>query len=510
MNKNLIDFTEKMAVYPIKVLVIAINLTLLIFATSGRMSWLAYLDFNKLFIGEMNLQIVSDKIIYLDEVLTMSAFMNAATGNSMWEQRYRKFEPELAAAIQESIKLAPEAYAGEGTVQTDQANIKLVAMEYHSFDLVRRNQSQAALKILFSQEYERQKKIYAEGIKKNRDIIQRRIEHRVRSYREQLIFSGLIATISLLLLVIVWICVFQILRKYLRERKLAQIELQKLNEELESRVERRTAELQKANQAICFLNERLKTENLHMSSQLDVLRKMQQFILPKPEEISQIKSLDIAGFMEPANEVGGDYYDVLMDREGMVTIGIGDVTGHGLESCILMVMAQTAVRILQETEEADYVRFLDIINRTIYKNVERMNSDKNLTLAILKYKLGKLTISGQHEAAIIIRKNYQIECIDTMDLGFPIGLDIDISSLINQRLVDLESGDGVVLYTDGITEARNNKKEFYGLERLCAILCKHWHLSAEEIKQATISDWREFIGEHKIADDITLLIIKEI
>ncbi len=95
------------------------------------------------------------------------------------------------------------------------------------------------------------------------------------------------------------------------------------------------------------------------------------------------------------------------------------------------------------------------------------------------------------------------------DLGFPIGLDDDISNFISQVLVDLEPGDGVVLYTDGITEARNIYKKFYGIERLCEVLSQNWYLSAEQIKQATIDDLREFIGEQKVFDDITLLVLKQ-
>jgi phosphoserine phosphatase RsbU/P len=177
--------------------------------------------------------------------------------------------------------------------------------------------------------------------------------------------------------------------------------MQKLNEELESRVDRRTGELQKANQEILFLNDCLKAENLHMSSELDILRKMQQLILPKAEELSKIKSLDIAGFMEPADEVGGDYYDVLIHADGIVTIGIGDVTGHGLESGILMVMIQTAVRILHEIEEVDYVRFLDIINRTIYKNKDFvMSSVKTGTYQQKKLSKQPSLICGVSSAKI--------------------------------------------------------------------------------------------------------------
>jgi sigma-B regulation protein RsbU (phosphoserine phosphatase) len=286
------------------------------------------------------------------------------------------------------------------------------------------------------------------------------------------------------------------------------IQLQESFETLEDKVKERTSELATATQQIAALNQRLKAENLRMSSELDILKQMQQLILPKPAELAAIEDLDIAGFMEPASEVGGDYYDVLCTN-GVVTICIGDVTGHGLESGILMVMTQAAVRTLQEMPESDPVRFLDTLNRTTYKNVQRMNSEKNLTLALLNYADSTISISGQHEQILVVRKGGQIERIDTIDLGFPLGLDEDISELIGHVLVDLEPGDGVVLYTDGITEARNTSKQFYGLERLCEVVSQNWHLSAERIKQATIEDLREFIGEEKVVDDITLLVLKQ-
>lgn len=245
-----------------------------------------------------------------------------------------------------------------------------------------------------------------------------------------------------------------------------------------------------------------------MGAELNVAQKLQQMVLPKPEEFEDIKGLDIAGFMEPADEVGGDYYDVL-HTDGVVTIGIGDVTGHGLESGILMLMTQTAVRTLQEVKESDPIRFLDTLNRTIFQNVQRMDSEKNLTLAILNYSAGKVSISGQHEETIIVRKGGQIERIDTMDLGLPIGMDDDIADFIDHITVELNSGDGVVLYTDGIPEAFNMEKQQYEMERFCDVISKNWQLTAEQIKQAVIDDVRQFIGEQKVFDDITLLILKQ-
>ena len=263
-----------------------------------------------------------------------------------------------------------------------------------------------------------------------------------------------------------------------------------------------------ANQEIAALNEKLKEENLRLSAELDVACQLQQMVLPRPAELEGIEGLDIAGFMDPAEEVGGDYYDVLQ-TDGIVTIGIGDVTGHGLESGVLMLMAQTAVLTLQEMKERDPIKFLDTVNRSIYHNVKRMNSERNLTLAILNYSEGRLSISGQHEDPLVVRADGTIERIDTIDLGVPLGVDGDIANFIDRTFVELQPGDGVVLYTDGITEAYNADKEQYGTDRLAQAIAQNWQGSAEDTKQAIVNDLRNFIGEQKVFDDITLLVLKQ-
>lgn len=277
---------------------------------------------------------------------------------------------------------------------------------------------------------------------------------------------------------------------------------------LEQKVEERTAQLARANEEITLLNQQLQSENLRMGAELAITRQIQQMVLPKDHELDQIEGLEIAGFMEPADEVGGDYYDVLHDN-GAVKIGIGDITGHGLESGMLMLMVQTAVRTLLSTQETDSVRFLSTLNRVIYDNVQRMNCDRSLTLALLDYEAGQLRLSGQHEEVLVVRGNGEIESINTMTLGFPVGLVEDITDFITHTHIHLQPGDGVVLYTDGITEAANETHELYGIERLCQVISQHWQRSAVEIRQAVIDDVRRHIGQQKVFDDITLLIVKQ-
>lgn len=83
------------------------------------------------------------------------------------------------------------------------------------------------------------------------------------------------------------------------------------------------------------------------------------------------------------------------------------------------------------------------------------------------------------------------------------------SEFIAQAEVQLQPGDGVILYTDGITEAENEAKDYYSLERLCQLVSKNWGQSAAEIRRAVVEDVQAHIGQQKVYDDITLLVLKQ-
>jgi len=211
--------------------------------------------------------------------------------------------------------------------------------------------------------------------------------------------------------------------------------------------------------------------------------------------------------MQPAAEVGGDYYDVV-SKDGSVVFGIGDVTGHGLESGVIAIMVQTAVRTLIASGLQEGKKFLEVLNRVVFDNVRRMNCDRNLTFSLLRYKDEHVTISGQHEEVLIVRDNGDLERHDTLNLGFPLGLEEDISNLIGESKVPLGSGDVMVVYTDGITEAINSVGVTYGIERLSAVVKNSYQQSAHGIREAILHNLREYMGEASLLDDISLLIIK--
>jgi serine phosphatase RsbU (regulator of sigma subunit) len=292
-------------------------------------------------------------------------------------------------------------------------------------------------------------------------------------------------------------------------------QLVELIENLEMQVAARTSQLESTYQQIRVLNDRLTSENVRMGAELDVSRQLQKMILPTADEIARIAPLDIATFMEPASEVGGDYYDILTDGNH-VRIGIGDVTGHGLESGVVMLMTQSAVRAMVSNSEQDSVRLMDVLNRTIYENVRRMGTDKNLTLALLEYRppvgentVGRLTVTGQHETVIVIRQDGTVDTIETLELGMPIGLIDDVSPFIAERSIELHPDDVVVLYTDGITEAACPDHTLYGVERLVDVAVRHRHEPAEAIKAAVVADVREHIRDQQVFDDLTLIVLKQ-
>jgi len=212
--------------------------------------------------------------------------------------------------------------------------------------------------------------------------------------------------------------------------------------------------------------------------------------------------------MHPADEVGGDYYDILQVGDSVI-LSIGDVTGHGLPAGVIMLMAQTALLTLSRSGEQDIRHVLALLNRVLYQNILRIRENKSMTLAVLQYRNREVDIAGQHEAVIICRHTGQMEVIDTLDLGFPVGLEDDISDFIFSKKVQLTSGDVMLLYTDGVTEAENSQNEMFGLTNLTTSLAKHHRLDAKEILDHIIGDVYSFIGSAPVYDDISMLVVKQ-
>ncbi|MHA7774523.1 PP2C family protein-serine/threonine phosphatase [Roseibium sp. M-1] len=274
-----------------------------------------------------------------------------------------------------------------------------------------------------------------------------------------------------------------------------------------TRFHRMNVNLEQANTEIAHLNKQLTSENLRLGAEIEVARQIQMMVLPTKDELGGIHELEIAAFMEPADEVGGDYYDVLQ-LDDKVKIGIGDVTGHGLESGVLMLMVQSIAVALQERGPSDPRQFLVALNAAICRNIKRTRTDKHLTLSFLDFESNKVTLSGQHEELIIVRTDGACEIIDTVELGFPIGLDEDIAPFIKTKELAFSPGDIILLYTDGVTEAESPAGELYGLDRLVDSARRHTGPKASRMMEGLLGDLKAHIGTQTVHVDITILVIR--
>jgi len=202
---------------------------------------------------QLRLEELRGVILRLDEVLTMSAQMSAATGERQWEDRYHQFEPPLDAAIKEAMRLEPHEVIARSAAQTDAANAKLVAMEHGAFELVRQGQPKEARVILSSEEYQRQKQAYSSGMSEFMVLLVNHMEATQASeWREaRMTVFGVLAGLGLTFWM--WVLVIRSLRRWRRtlvkaieDRTQTEVALRHSQEQLEERVRQRTAALQQS------------------------------------------------------------------------------------------------------------------------------------------------------------------------------------------------------------------------------------------------------------------------
>ncbi len=225
----------------------------------GWLIWDTYLDYRyadaKLPVI-VRMEAVRAEIIRLDEVLTMSARMAAASGNLDWETRYRLFEPQLDQSIKEALRLDPNASQGAAAAKIGAANVALVAMENRAFELVRQGKHAEAQRLLSSGEYEAQKKIYAAGMTEfNFHLLQARDSVQAELVAELLRDTITTFAAAMLLMLGLWIAI-QVIRRWQTiivesNRKLNQktVELEGLNNQLDDKIMERTRELNESSLA---------------------------------------------------------------------------------------------------------------------------------------------------------------------------------------------------------------------------------------------------------------------
>jgi len=254
-----------------------------------------------------------------------------------------------------------------------------------------------------------------------------------------------------------------------------------------------------------FLLVELKKARDAIWSEMELAKRIQTALLPDQE---MIRGYEIAAKMVPAKEVGGDYYDIIETNNGDKWVTIGDVSGHGVDSGLIMMMVQTSIMsMVCNSGNPRPSKVLESVNTVIRENIARLGSDHYMTLMAIKFNSSNMTMAGKHQDVIIYRSALnKIEVVET--LGTWLGISEKIGNFQKDTTIHLNDGDIVLLYTDGITEATNKMGKMYGQNRLEQALDQYADLPISKIRDKIINDVSAFQEDQ--LDDMTLVLIKKV
>ena len=239
-----------------------------------------------------------------------------------------------------------------------------------------------------------------------------------------------------------------------------------------------------------------------MEEELNQAANIQRGLLPTSDPI--IAGLDINGSSVPCRGVGGDYYDYIPFDDGQLGLLVGDVAGKGISAALLMTSLQARVRVLfdEATGLADRMARL---NRAVCSNCPG-NRFITFFAAVVHPVSGTLQYANAgHNPPLLIRASGAIEQLDT--LGMVLG--IMPRAPYAEATSSMETGDMLVLYSDGVTEAASAEGEEFGEGRLAAFASELRHLPSVEIANRIQSEITAFTQGAPPSDDITLVVIRK-
>ena len=238
---------------------------------------------------------------------------------------------------------------------------------------------------------------------------------------------------------------------------------------------------------------------------------VQKSILPNEEIVHPcVRS---AGYCRPANSVGGDYYDYLALPDNSVAIFLGDVMGHGYHSAMIAAMTKSCLQ--------TQIRF-DASVPEVMKAITRVTEEDAQTFIymtccyLIIHPDNRLEFANAGHPQMLLYRAQQSRSNDEngdlleLESSFlPVGISMsETPTQYYSREIEWHSGDLLVLYSDGITEAFNPNAEMYGFERFKTLISQKRHLSPEEIKTEILSDLQAHQQDESANDDITLVVAK--
>jgi len=247
-------------------------------------------------------------------------------------------------------------------------------------------------------------------------------------------------------------------------------------------------------------------ERERMSKELEIARQIQQRLFPR--ENPKIPGFDIAGYCIPAQEVGGDYYDFIPDEQGKLGIVIGDVSGKGLPASIYMTLTKGIFQ-SHAHEQIHPKDLLSSINRFMYQSVEK-NVFITLYFAVLDPISKEFTLAraGHLPALHYQQSQNSLTLLEPKGIGVGLEKGEIFDKNIDSIKLTLQSGDWVIFYTDGFSEAMNINKKEYGDRRLRNFVNDHLNASAESLIHALVTNVNEFTAGAPMKDDMTIIAIK--
>jgi sigma-B regulation protein RsbU (phosphoserine phosphatase) len=238
-----------------------------------------------------------------------------------------------------------------------------------------------------------------------------------------------------------------------------------------------------------------------MREEVRLAAKIQQNLFPKT--MPSINGYDFAGKSIPARIVGGDYYDFILINDHQLAVCLGDVSGKGLPASLIMANLQATMR-GQLLSDCSPKNCMIHSNTLLYRST---SADKFVTFfyALLDTANHQLIYSNAgHDNPILMTKDGNIEKLATG--GIVLGIMDDYA--FEEKVIPFQVGDVLTIYSDGIVEAINKKKEMFGEDRLISILMKYHSVKAEQIIEEVFDAVKKYSGSIPQSDDITMIVVK--